>query len=573
MSVLELFGAARDLGRLQDIAGTLVRHGFGDLVGRLKLAGPLERAGRALRLAREGDFDPVDPPVRVRRALEELGTTFVKLGQVLATRPDLLPPEWTEELGKLQEQVAPVPFEELNSVLDEDWGEDWRTRFASFDETPLAAGSVGQVHRATLISGEQVVVKVRRPKIREAVRSDLRMMEKLAELATSELPELRRYRPTSMVRHLGRVLRDELDFVQEARNTVRLAETMQGQEGVHLPRVFESFTSERLLVLEYMAGVSAARWIATSEPTDLDRKLLAERGCGALLQMIFEHGCYHADPHPGNVLFLDPPTVRLADGAESPCMRDELALVDCGMVGHLSQARQREFTDLLLYTQARDEPRVAGLLLSWSDDSDPPDEDLLATDVRAFLDRYHGASLGEVEASQMLGDVLDIVRDNGLVLPPDLLTLIRVFMLTESMGRALDSEFDLTAALEPFVRAKAASRLNPIHRAALFSREMAELTAELPKDLRLLIDRAKSGRLHLGLDMRRLDHVADQLESSLNRLVVGLVTAALIVGTAIAMTVQGGPTLFGLPALGFLGFASSLMLGFGLLISLWRSGR
>ena len=565
MSVLELFGAARDLGRLQEIAGALVRHGFGDLVGRMKLAGPLERAGRALRLVQEGDLAPVDPPVRVRRAMEDLGPTFVKLGQVLATRPDILPPEWIAELSKLQEHVATVPFAELEPTLLADLGEDWRDAFERFDEEPLAAGSLGQVHRARLVGGDEVVVKIRRPGVRDRVRADLRILERLAEIAEGELEELHRYRPARLVRSLSRVLRDELDFALEGRSTKALAAAQGPESNVVFPRVFEDFTSERVLVMEYLRGVSAASWIATGEPDDLDRQRLAECGCDTILGMVFEHGTFHADPHPGNVLFLDPlPPARL---------RDRIGLIDCGMVGHLSEERRREFTELLLHSFSRDERRVVQILLRWAGDEEDVDEDQLATDARAFIDRYHDAKLDEIEVSGLLGDVLTIVRQNALQLPPDVTTLIRVFVLTEALGRALDPDFQMASRIQPFLERQVASRLSPLRLFLQFTRESTELARDLPHDLRAILDRARRGRLKLGIDMRRLDAIADQLESSINRLVVGIVTAALIVGAAIAMTVQGGPTLLGLPLFGFLGFLSSLVLGFGLLISIWRSGR
>ncbi len=566
MSVLDLFGAARDLGRLQEIAATLIRHGFGDLVGRLKLAGPLQRAGRALRLVQEGAYVPIEPTVRVRRALEELGPTFVKLGQVLSTRSDILSPEWTEELSKLQEHVRTVEFAELLPTLVEELGEDWRASFASFDEVPLAAGSIGQVHRARLPGGEEVVVKIRRPKIRERVRADLRILERLAELAESELEELRRFRPVRVVRHLSRVLRDELDFALEARNTKALTEATRSCEGVRLPQVFDDFTCERILVLEYLRGVSAAEWIASGEPGDLDRATLARRGCSAILAMLLEHGTFHADPHPGNVLFLES-----EPGSER--RRDRIGLIDCGMVGHLTEARQREFSALLMHTFGRDERKVASILVRWAGEDEELDEDQLTQDVRGFIDRYHDAELAEIKVADLLNDVLDLVRNNGLMLPSDLTTMMRVFVLTESLGSALDPHFNLTEYIQPFLARQAREHFNPLRRTRRFTAEIGALTAELPSDLRAILDRARSGRLKLGIDMRRLDQLSDQIESSINRLVVGTVTAALIVGTAIAMTVEGGPELYGLPLLGLLGFLSSLVLGFGLLISIWRSGR
>ncbi len=558
MSVLEVLSAARDLGRLQEIASTLIRHGLGDVVQSLGLGTLLRRAGRVLHWDALASVREMPLPERVRRALEELGPTFVKFGQLLAGRPDLLPPDWTSELANLLERVSPVPYAEIAAQLEEDLGMPPGAAFASFDAVPLAAGSIAQVHCARLPSGEDVVLKVRRPGIRGVVEADLRLLARLAEIVEAELVNLRRYRPRQLVRHFSRTLRAELDFDLEARHTIAIGAQLTPENGVRVPKVFEAYSRERLLVLERFRGVSANHWLSDPSLAEIDGPSLARRGADAVLEMVFEHGLYHADPHPGNVIFLG---------------QGELGLLDCGMVGRLTDARRREFLGLLVAVFQRDEGRAAEMLVAWGGDDREVDMELLAQDVRAFIDRWYGTALGKVDTGALIEDVLAVIRENGLFLPPDVASLLRVFTLLDGLGRALDPGFDLTAQLEPIVR-RALSRHHSVR--ALLRRhggDFVGLVADLPRDLRSILARLRRGRFQMRFDVAQLDDFSAQINRSANRLTIGMVTAALIVGTSIGMTVDRGPRLFDLPLFGFVGFLSSAALGFALLWSIVRSGR
>ncbi|WP_145067364.1 AarF/UbiB family protein [Engelhardtia mirabilis] len=558
MSVLDVLFAARDLGRLQEIASTFARHGLGDVVQRMGLSGPLERAGRALHWSGADQLREMPTHERVRRALEQLGPTFVKFGQLLATRPDLLSPDWITEFERLHQAVTPVPFAELLPQLEEDLGADPRELFEGFDETPLAAGSIGQVHSARLSDGRRVVLKIRRPGIRAKVEADLRLLERFAELTEQELPELRRYRPVQMVRLFSRTLREELDLSLEARNTELIGRNLADDEFVEVPEVIDEFTRERLLVLAFVDGVSAGEWAHEHEPGTGEGPLLAARGADAILKMIFVDGIYHADPHPGNVFFQ--PQARLV-------------LLDCGMVGRLSERRREEFMNLLVAVFKRDERRVVAVLLDWAGDEEEVDTELLAQDARAFIDRYHGAKLGDVDLQAVLGDVVDMVRENGLILPADMSSLIRVFALLDNLGRELDPDFDLTSKIQPMAERAIREQHSLLNVLGRQTEDLAGLVRELPRDLRQLFDKARRGKLRLEVRVNRLPEFGDRITESANRVTVGMITAALIVGTSIAMTVDKGPMLLGIPVLGLLGFLTSCAVGAGLLWSILRSGR
>ena len=558
MSVLEVLSAARDLGRLQEIASTLIRHGLGDVVQSLGIGSLLSRAGRALHWDSLASLRDMPLPERVRRALEELGPTFVKFGQLLAARPDLLPPEWTTELSRLLERVGPVPYAELEAQLLEDLGGAPSLVFARFDPEPMAAGSIAQVHSARTLEGQEVVLKIRRPDIAKRVEADLRLLARLADLVEAELPALRRYRPRQLVRHFSRTLRAELDFELEARHTVLIGENLAEDSGVRVPAVLDQFTRERLLVLERFEGVSAGNWLVDRSRMSVDGPLLARKGADAVLEMVFERGVYHADPHPGNVMFLS---------------AVQLGLLDCGMIGRLSETRRREFLALLVAVFQREETRVAELLVAWGGDEQEVDMDLLSQDARAFIDRWYGTALGRVDTGALIADVLDLIRENALFLPPDVASLLRVFALLDGLGRSLDPDFDLTRRLEPIVR-RNLRRHHSVR--ALLRRhggEVVGLLADLPRDLRSILSRLRRGRFQMRFELKQLDDFAAQVNQSANRLVIGMVTAALIVGTSIAMTVDRGPRLFDLPLFGFLGFVTSAGMGVALLWSILRSGK
>ncbi|MEZ6015105.1 MAG: AarF/UbiB family protein [Planctomycetota bacterium] len=558
MSVLDVLSAARDLGRLQDIASVLIRHGLGDLVRSLGLTRVLEPAGRVLRWEAVQHAGQLTTAERVRAAFEELGPTFVKFGQLLASRADLVPEDWVTELSKLQEEVEPVAWDAVAAQLEEDLGAPPRELWPSIDPTPLAAGSIAQVHRATLATGEEVVLKVRRPDIRAVVEADLRLLARLAEVVEAELPDLRRYRPKKLVRAFGRTLRDELDLGVEARNTLQLARQLAEQQGVVVPGVYDDWTCERLLVVDFLPGTSVGKWLTTGEPAGVDGPALARAGADALLNMVFVDGFFHADPHPGNLILLP-------DG--------RLGLIDCGMVGRLSEARRGEFVALLAGALKRDERAVVDALLGWTEDEDAVDQDQLASDARGLIDRYHGAPLNEVRMSEVLHDVLDVVRENGLYLPTDVASLLRVLLLLDGVGRQLDPAFDLTERVRPFVQRLVRDRGSWRRALVRGAHDLGALASEAPRDLRELLSKARRGRLRLELELRHLDDFGVRLDRGANRLTMGLVTSALIIGTSIALTVDSGPKVFGLPAFALLSFLSAAALGIVVLVSIWRSAR
>ena len=558
--LIESFGAARDMGRLNQILGIFIRHGFGDSVRRLGLADRLERAGHALHWEHAADLARLEPPVQVRLAIEELGPTFVKLGQILAGRADLFGPDWIAEFEKLHSRVPAVPLDQLRPQLREDLGGEPEAVFARFDAEPLAAASIAQVHRAQLRDGTEVVVKIRRPGITDTIAADLRLLARLAALAEAELPALKPYRPQQLVRELARSLQRELDLASECRSAERIAMHMADLPWIVVPRVHWAFTKERVNVQDFVDGILGHE-TARLEAAGMDRRLLAQRGAQAVLQQIVRDGLFHADPHPGNIFYLP---------------GNRITFIDFGMIGRLSVRRREELLQLLLGLVERNPQTVADVLLDWTGDDHGVNLGMLETEIEAFVDQYHGAPLAELHIGQMLGDVTAILREHRLGLPSDLALLIKAFITLEGMGRGLDPDFHMTTEALPLLRQLVRARYRPkvvATRAWQSLRGTLAVAEQLPHDISRLLRNARRGRVHVNIDMAHLKRVGEQIDRSANRLAMALVIAALIVGSSIVMTVQGGPTLFGLPAFGFIGFAGAFTGGLWLVRAIWRSSK
>ena len=558
--LIETLGAARDMGRLNQILGVLIRHGFGDSVRRLGLADGLERAGHALHWNHAADLARLEPPVQVRLALEELGPTFVKLGQVLAGRADLFGPEWIAEFEKLHSHVPAVPLEVLRPQLREDLGGEPEAVFAHFDPEPLAAASIAQVHRARLADGTEVVVKIRRPGITDTIEADLRLLARIAAVAETEMPQLKPYRPTQLVRELARSLKRELDLASECRNAERVAAHFTEQPWIVVPRVHWAHTTERVNVQDFIAGVPGHD-LAALDAAGLDRTLLARRGSQAVLKMIVQDGFFHADPHPGNVFYLPD---------------NRIAFIDFGMVGRLSQHRRDELLALLMGLVQRDAHAVADVLLEWTGDDADVHLALLEAEIEAFVDQYHGTPLAQLNLGQMLADVTALLREHHLGLPSDMALLIKAFITLEGMGRNLDPGFHMTTEALPMLRQVVRARYEPkavASRAWQTLRRSLSVAEQLPHDLSRLLRNARRGKVQVGIELAHLKRVGDQIDRAANRLAMALVIAALVIGSSIVMTVKGGPTLFGLPLFGFLGFAGAVVCGLWLIRAIWRSSR
>ena len=558
----ETLGTVRDLGRLQDIASVLIRWGFGDVVKRMGMAGVLEKAGRLLhwQAVEEGRLR-MDVPTRLRCTLQDLGPTFVKLGQVLATRVDLLPPAWIDELGKLQNAVPALPWDAVLPQLREDLGAEPEAVFARVEHEPLAAASLAQAHRAWLADGSAVVLKIRRPGIRDTVEADLRLLKHLAVIVEKNLPELRRYHPQRIVQQFSASLRRELDFAAECRNAERIAHNFAGRDDIVIPRVYWQWTCERLNVQECLEGVPG-RDLAAVDAMGLDRVQLARTGAGLVLKMVLEDGFFHADPHPGNIFYMP-------DGA--------IGVIDFGMVGRVTEQRRFQIVRLLHGLVVHDSAAVAEVLADWTEENNDIDEVRLQESADVFVDQYRGVPLKDLRMGAMLGDVTAMLREHGLSLPADLALMIKAFLILEGMGRQLDPDFDMASEARPYLERAMLERFAPdvlVRRGRRTLSGLVDLLRDMPRDVHRLLQSARRGKLQMHIEVDTLRAFGEQVDRAANRLTMGIITASLVIGSSIVMnSVGGGVSNRWLMALGVLGFVGAALCGVWILFSIWRSGR
>ena len=552
--------AVRDLPRLHEISLVFIRHGLGDLLRRLGIDSLLERAGEMLQWGQVARSTRLEPQQRLRLAFEELGPTFIKLGQMLSMREDLLPPKWTDELARLRSSVAPVPFVEILPVIERALGRSHAEVFVDLEREPTGAASIAQVHRARLHGGRAVVLKVRRPGIEAKVEADLRLLSYLAQFVENEVPEARRYQPVRVVEEFRRSLMRELDLATEARNIERIARNFRGEPHVLIPHVFPQWTSELMNVQEHIDGISAED-VSAVERAGLDLKLLAARGVDNVLKMMLKDGFFQADPHPGNVIYLP---------------GNRIAMIDFGMTGRLSSARRDQIVDLLAGITRRESGPMLEVLLDWAGE-EAVDEERLSADVDELVADYADLPLKDIRVGELLGRVTAMMRAHGIVLPSDLTLMFKALVTLEGSGRKYDPEFVLADRLRPFVERALAARYAPTEvgrRGGASIGHFLDLVGSIPRDLARLLKDARRGRLRLDLDLKRLDSFGRKLDRTIDRLTIGIMTASVVIGSSIVMTVASGPQVFGIPiftVLGAFGYLLAFVNSVWVVLSIWRS--
>ncbi len=475
LSLIQLNRNIRSIRRYRQIGRVLFKYGFDQLLEYLNLSHFIARGKRILR-RNESRIAQLSPAERMRLALEELGPSFVKLGQLLSTRPDVLPISYITEFTKLQDMVPAFSFEEVQNQIRAELQGETEDLFASFEQEPVAAASIAQVHRARLVSGEAVVVKVRRPGIVELVETDIDVLMGLAILAERHLPGSDIYDPVGLVREFARTIRREMDFAREGHTIEKFAGNFTGDRALYFPKVFWEKTAKGVLTLEYIDGIKVSD-LPALELAGLDRCLIARRGADAFLKMVLVHGIFHGDPHPGNVLIL-PDNV--------------ICLLDYGMVGRLDEQLKGYLIDLMLALIKRDVDEVISQLSYSGDLPDQLNVRALKRDLSEFIDSYYELPLQDIEVGRMLMEFIDIITTYHIKFQPDLMLLAKALVTVEGMGRELDPRFDMIEHLGPFLEKAIRERVSPRHLASDVREHLFALTnliKNLPKDLKELLNR------------------------------------------------------------------------------------
>ncbi|MBF5055502.1 ABC1 family protein, ubiquinone biosynthesis protein [Alcanivorax sp. 521-1] len=530
---MNLLHTGRDLRRINQLAAVLLKYGFADMLRRLGLAAPVEQAGRLVRAGGDHRLLRMGTAERLRHALEEMGPTYVKLGQVLATRVDLFPPDWIDQFERLQDRARPLPFDSLRPAVEAALGRPLDRVFASVDEQPLGVASIAQVHGALTRRGDRVVIKVRKPGIEAMIHSDLRLLDQLAKLASDNSEELRRYRPVELVREFRRSLTRELDFTIEARNAERIRRNLRAFKWLTVPRVDTALSSASLQVQQRIEGIPA-RALDQLDAAGLDRPLIARRGALVAWKMALEDGFFHADPHPGN--FLIQPGNRIA-------------MLDFGMVGKLSDGRRDQVVRLVRAVITRESEHAAAVLAGWSD-GQPVQFEALVADVEDVVSLYYGLPLAQLDLGALLADITALIRNHGLVLPADIALLLKALLTLEGFGRLLNPDFDLIEEARPLMQRLMRQRYSP--------RRLARSLGLRALDM---VDRAYAPPMAPGaprpgqdggLDPRHLETLVARLERGQYRQVQTLLAAAALISGSLMLAGRVPPAPWGISVLGVL---------------------
>jgi ubiquinone biosynthesis protein len=539
------------LKRSREIASVLVSHGWDYVTNNGHAA-----TGDSFLHKRK----PAETrPEHLRSALEELGTTFIKLGQILSTRADLLPPDYLAELTKLQDAALPVPFDEIRQEFESELGQPVGSIFLYFDPQPLASASIGQAHLAILPDGTEVVVKIRRPGVVEQVNEDLEILKELAAAASRHWEFADRYDLVGLVEEFSQTLRAELDYIREAHNAERFAANFANDPMIHVPRIFWETTTSRVLTLERIRGIKIND-VAALDAQRTDRRWLAEYATGVVLKMVCEDGFFHADPHPGN-FFIEP------DG--------KIGLIDFGMVGTLDEGTQERLADLLIAINHQDAERLVDVFLDLGVTRKRIDRALLRRDIDHLLATYWGLPLGELKVTALLNAVFAVMRQHHLHLPSNLALLLKTLIMIEGLGVNLDPDFHFTKVLAPYTERLVLRQYSPLRwmrglgRAGL---DFARLGAEMPQQLRRIVRAAEDGNLQIGMHPEGFDPIINRVESISNRIVLGVIAAAFINGLAVLVSVYRPPGWERWAWIVFaFGFVCALVLGIYLAVSILRT--
>jgi len=550
---------ARKIGRLSEIAQVAVRHGFGYFFERHRLTDLLPWTAGAEQNAELGGGS--ERGRHLREMLDELGPTFVKFGQLLSTRPDVVPPDIVVELRSLQDDVRGFPFEQARQVVEAELGLTLQQAFLRFDEVPVAAASIGQVHRAALPNGDEVVVKVQRPNAPRQIESDLALLYQAARIIKERVRSLDFIDAAALVDEFARSIRQELDYKLEGRNADTFRRNFAGSEVVSVPKVYWSYSGTRILTLEFLDGVQLADLDVEALSLD-ERRELAYRMSETWMEMIFRHGFFHGDPHPANILILD---------------GSRIGLVDFGLVGKLSDGDMTKLTQLFIDAATENidalPRRLAGLGVRYPKER----EEEFTAELRDLFYRYYGVSLAEIDPIQVIREGFALIYSMNLRLPTRFVLLDKAIATLGSVGIDLYPAFNVFEVARPYARALMFERFTPRRlalRATKESRQLAGIARDLPYQVHDVLQEMRDGQIEVGFVHKGLDEFMHKLDVAFNRLVVALVVAGGLLGSAmIGLLATEGPTIVGIHFLSVVGFLISGVLGAWLLLGVLRSGR
>ncbi|MGA1865142.1 MAG: ABC1 kinase family protein [bacterium] len=552
----------KNIQRLRHIVNVLIKHGFGQIIEQLHLQDFLSMGMRVVTFR-----PPIGKPktrvsvhVRVRHVFEELGPTFIKFGQLLSMRPDIMPKEFINEFKKLQDNLPPLPFPIIKKVIEEELECPSCDIFADIREIPTGSASIAEVHEATLKDGTSVMIKVQRPKIEQQIDTDINILFYIAHLLEKYMPESRFYDPVGLIEQFSKSIHQELDFTLEASNTQKFNTLFEGDSTVVIPKVYWDLTSKRVLILQKISGVR----INDLEEIDArgwDRKLLARNGCHIFLKQFLEFGLFHGDPHPGNLFVVD-------DGV--------LGLMDFGIVGRLNEEVMESCAQIFFAYMTKDYDRLIEEYLNLGFVTDNIDLRAFKRDFIDLTEIYYDRPLKHISVSEIFSKTLEMAMKHNMRVPVDLMLLGKTILFTEEVGRQLDPDLNLIEVSRPYAKRLIKQRLQPkriIGDLVKNISNISKIMKLLPNQINTLTKKLIKGELKIEFEHLGLDNLIREIDRSSNRIAFGLIISSIIVGSSIIMSLETGPLIYGYPLLGVLGYVSAGIMGLGLVISILRSGK
>jgi ubiquinone biosynthesis protein len=550
----------RNLARYRQILAILFKYGFGDLIDLLKIEQYIEVGLQLISKNRRDVSEKLSRAKRIRMAIEELGPTYIKLGQILSSRPDFIPDDFRRELSKLQDRVPPFSFSDVIKIVETEIGGSLEARFDFFDEQPFASASIGQVHRAGLPDGEVVAVKVQRPGIKRIIEVDLEIMLHLATLMERNIKEIALYKPVKIVEEFARTLEREIDYKIEATSMERFARDFLDDPTVYIPKVFRDTTTERVLTMELVDGIKVSE-IEKLEAAGLDRKKITASGADFYLKQVFNYGFFHADPHPGNIFVL-PDNV--------------ICLLDFGMTGSVDRQTREEFVDLIDSVIHQHESRATQVLLKLTYWDDEPDIRMLEKDVADFMGQHLYKPLKDIEIGKLLNRLLELSSRHRLMIPPDLFLMMKTLTVIEGVALMLDPDFDMIAKSEPFIKRVKLAKFYPDRIAGdliKLGSEMLQFVQQFPKDMLEITRLIRQQKLSFKTENKGLEAMLATHDQISNRLSFSVIIAALIIGSALIVISEIPPLFYGISLIGIILFSAAAIMAIWLLIAILRKGR
>ena len=546
----------RYLNRYREIVTVLFKHGLGEFFDKIHIERYLRFSRTLFRASIRSRQGQHTRAARIRLAAEELGPTFIKLGQLMSNRPDILTPNIIEELEKLQDHVPAFPGEEAENIITDELKKPLNRLFSRFEREPTACASVAQVHKAVLTDGTAVAVKVRRPGVQQQVTTDLEILHHLAGLFERYWLETENYNLPGIVREFERALLLELNFTHEAGSMERFARNFADDPAIYCPRVYRSHTGKRVLTMEYIDGVKL-----DESPDNCDPKQVARAGARSMFKQIFEDGFFHADPHPGNLLIMP---------------NNVICFLDYGMMGLLSESQREEMGNLILAVVRHHPRRVIDVLQRLTGYEGIENKHELELQLTDLLEQYYYRDLADINMEEVMSKLLRLIRTFNLRIPTNIYLLIKALVIFEGDGKTLDPNFNFMQEMEPLVRQLFAAKMGPkgmLRRIADAVEEYGQLARELPDDISDIIRMVKKGKVKIEFEHRGLGPAIEKHEQTVNRLVFAVVLSALLIGSSLLVHAKIAPTWHGIPVIGLVGFVAAGILAVWLLFVILRSGR